>query len=539
MMNGRIAVLVAIILIMLPTLVSVFLHAGFLDIANESLAYRFFFVERVLGGDFVVVGVGYLVSLIHYAAYTLVSALIPTQLSTLPQRIDLFALFVNLFVSSGFAILLAFAALSKYLENRDRWLLALVTTFPIYGTYGLGFDYALMADYQFLNLALAVSSLLLLQLTARCGWNDTKHIFWLSVFSGVASANKITVLAVAYLPLVYAFLAMRSASVQRIFSTLLLSGAVISCSFATVHIIAYLGRLDNVIAAVTIWLKFVTNPGQEPAFWQVVFPSLFQQGGFVFFAFTAVAVLTNIIATLLLPGEKGRRLLFSVAAIISLSAFCYFVVKRPAQATVFDSGIFSLSVSCMLLSTAPNLKITKWVIHGGTLVLLLLATITFPAAHRLNELIASRKNAEEKWGTFFEVIELAGRCPIDVVFPDNTYHHEGPFELFLKGASTFPTWTISTGQYYVLDHYGLRIRFRHLGAQIQPDSPYVSGHLVVWFEKPQATTVPMSKLHNSIQGNIRSWNLRFGHWAEPTLKGSHSVTMLATLLEPAQCKKIK
>ena len=49
-----------------PLLICLYYDADFLDLANESMAYRYFFCVRVANGETVVVGVGYLLALLQY-----------------------------------------------------------------------------------------------------------------------------------------------------------------------------------------------------------------------------------------------------------------------------------------------------------------------------------------------------------------------------------------------------------------------------------------------------------------------------------------
>ena len=54
------------ILFCMPLIITLIMDAGFLNLANEPLAYRFFYSERIFLGDTVAVGVGYSISILHH-----------------------------------------------------------------------------------------------------------------------------------------------------------------------------------------------------------------------------------------------------------------------------------------------------------------------------------------------------------------------------------------------------------------------------------------------------------------------------------------
>lgn len=71
-----------------------------------------------------------------------------------------------------------------------------------------------------------------------------------------------------------------------------------------------------------------------------------------------------------------------------------------------------------------------------------------------------------------------------MIFPDNSYHHEGPFELLLKAAADFrSSWTIGSGQKTMLDRYAPNMVFRNNNGRLRPDMPYGNSRVLVWFDK--------------------------------------------------------
>lgn len=71
-----------------------------------------------------------------------------------------------------------------------------------------------------------------------------------------------------------------------------------------------------------------------------------------------------------------------------------------------------------------------------------------------------------------------------MIFPENSYRHEGPFELLLKAAADFRSFrTIGSGQRTVLDRYAPNMVFRKNNGRLRPEMPYGNGRVLVWFDK--------------------------------------------------------
>jgi hypothetical protein len=100
--------------------------AEFLDIANELLAYRFFDSERIFGGETVVVGVGYLVGVLHDLVYKFIHLFPSVANGSLERRLDLLALATNGVLSAAVCVLLYIASNSPRLRIGDLALLAKV-----------------------------------------------------------------------------------------------------------------------------------------------------------------------------------------------------------------------------------------------------------------------------------------------------------------------------------------------------------------------------------------------------------------------------
>jgi len=473
------------LLFSLPFILCVIFNAGFLDLANEPLAYRFFYSERIFAGETVVVGVGYLISVLHHAVYGILHLFPAVAKGSLERRLDLFALTTNGILSATLFVLFYLAARSRQLRIGDLALLALVALVPIYGTRRLGFDYALMADYQFLNIVLCVAALLLFQLYwRREGKMSTRlEVVLLGAFVGMAAANKITMLVVAGMVLVpavaFAGVSRREFALRTLLALTGLFGA-----FIAVHVISYLGDLKMLASAARIWWSFVSNPGGEPNFWESIFGNLLlydSYGDILLYGFFASILVFALVLKERSPGLD--RVLMVVYCWLGISACLFFVVKRPATPTLFESTIFIFTLSAALLTVVLHLKAIRLLVAASCVFWAVYSFSTFEFVDNYKLVAGSQARAKLKWEVFEETRRLAAGRPIEVIFPDNSFHHEGVFELLLKGASSvFPSWYITTGK-TIIERYAPGMTFRYNYSVLTPNAPYGTNRVLVWFDR--------------------------------------------------------
>lgn len=472
------------LLFSLPFILSVALDAGFLGLANEPLAYRFFYSERIFAGETVIVGVGYLISVLHHAVYAILHAFPAIASASLERRLDLFALVTNGILSAALCVLFFIAVRSTKLMKVDLVLLALLALTPIYAPGISGFDYALMADYHFLNIVLFVAGLLLFQLSWR---NDGKvpgraAVVLLGAFVGMAAANKITMLIVAGLVLI-PVLIVRGAGWLDVLWRSLLAAFGLSGAFFAVHLASYLGNFQAMRAAMRIWMEFVLNPGSEPTFWNnlVGFAQNYNYGYMVLYG---ACVLLFVIVGLLVRREADSRTMSVVAfCVLGFIAGIYVVLKRPAGSTFFESAMLVFTLAGALLTMSAKWQPTRYVVLAASIAWSIVASATFPLDTVYGQVARSRQDSRVKWDAFEQTRRLAGARPIEVVFPDNFYRHDGVFELLLKAASDFPTWNITAGQKTILERYAPGMTFRYTGGAKDPKAPYEGGRVLVWFDR--------------------------------------------------------
>jgi hypothetical protein len=458
------------------------LGGDFTDLANESMAYRYFFCERVLHGETIVVGVGYLVSLVHHLAYALVDHVLRVPPLDLRARINAFALLTNAIIVALMGAIFLTAALSRRLNRAQRLLVLMAGLVPLYGNGFMGFDYALMADYHHLDMVLMAGCVLMFARNWMAhdeevtGWSVARNALLLGVFA----ANKVTVLPMAGIVLMPFFVG-RKRRFGQLLGRGVLAGLALVLGFFLVHLAAYLGRFSALRTMLPIWFSFVANPGGELEFWTSTFLKHFWRYNTGLFCLLFLLVLAASIGVFTAKRAWTFRRSACVAAIVVAGAlYGYAVIKRPAGSTLFESGNWLLVLALIQLGMLSTLKVGRqlaaWVAAGLAVVMV----VSFPLGESVSLVRLSKPNADAKFAFYQRVLELAHGRPITVILIDNSFHHEGFHELLLKGASTFPSWHISATGQEMIARYGPGITFRShdepvppLGAPIPDDSVLV------------------------------------------------------------------
>ena len=470
------------LLFSMPFVLCLTLNAGFLSLANEPLAYRFFFAERIFAGETITVGVGYLISILHQIVYAVMHLFQSVANNSLEVRLDLFALITNGILSAFVCFIFLLASLSKSLRVIDLALLTLLTLMPLYGTVMIGFDYLMMADYYSLNIILLVTTLFIFQqVWLRDKVLSRTLVIFLGIFVGLAMANKITMLVVTGVVLVPAVLA-RNINMREILIRSVLAITSLISAFFLVHLAAYHGSAPKLIAASRIWWAFASNPGAQPDFFNH-FLDMIVRYNYGYFLLFSVVVLSLAI-TIIFSQKKICRVAGFVAiyCLIAYLISIYFILKRPAGTTLFESTLFLFTLACVLFTVVAESRPMRnlFVISFFAWIGFASTTFSYPVVY--GQIARSQTDSKVKWGTFEKVLALAGNQPIEVIFPDNSYHHEGPFELLLKGAADFPSWDINYGQKSIIDRYAPGMSFRHNYSQVRPEMPYANSRVLVWFD---------------------------------------------------------
>ncbi len=177
---------------------------------------------------------------------------------------------------------------------------------------------------------------------------------------------------------------------------------------------------------------------------------------------------------------------------LGLVASVYFVMRRPAHSTLFESAVFVLVLGAMLLTLVEDWPPARKAILASGAAWAVLSLVTFPFRDSYELVAGSGERARTKWAAFEEARRIAGSQPMEVIIPDNFHHHEGVFELLVKAASTFPGWATSPGgRAVVLDRYAPGLSVRYAGGVPGPGAPYAGGRVLVWFDRPGAPALTL------------------------------------------------
>jgi len=193
-------------------------------------------------------------------------------------------------------------------------------------------------------------------------------------------------------------------------------------------------------------------------------------------------------------------------------AVIYFVFKRPAGSTIFESFNFFLCLSAILLTVIPEAKTKRWYIFSACILWVGVSIGTFNWNDSFAMVKFSKEKSAAKWEHYHYVRNLADGRQITVLFPDNSYHHEGVFEFLLKGAADFPTWNISDGGQRVIDKYLPGLKFRHDYGGASPNQAYNQNTVVVWYDLPGDVSLveKYPSLANAVEKSVlptKKWRL--------------------------------
>jgi hypothetical protein len=444
-----------------PCWLSVVLHADFTDLANEPIAYRYFFIERVRTGEHMVLGVGYLVSALQQGVYSLMQGSTPAVFADLRAAINRFSHLTNGAIALLQCTVFVAAAVSRRLSAADRVIVFTVGFTLTFGFGFAGFDYALMPDYYHLNMVIA-QMLLLMFLVNLKGIHEFPRSSWLSLNSlaaGVAVGNKISLLPFAVVALAPLLLS-GGARVGRLTRRGLAMASIAIAGFGAVHLLAYNGRLSDVRAMIPAWLSFVANPGGEPGFWTSTFWSQLWDYNYGYIGILFLLLALTVAIALWMDQSRTPAGVALYLIVLAVAAFyVYAIFKRPAATTLFESSQWLTCLAAMQLALVLDVVWVRRIGTAGAALLGLLALGTFPGRDASAMVRHSAARASQKQQFFLRTLELARSRSMVVLFKDNSLHHEGFHELLLKGASDFPTWAITRGNSVIAKHAG-SIEFR-------------------------------------------------------------------------------
>jgi hypothetical protein len=461
----------------LPLIWSAIYGVEFINFANESLAYRFFYSLRLHAeaDNTAWLPQGQLISSLQHLITWQLPNLTPQTFRSSTNIFSVWTMAITLAISiAGLSI----AAFAHSVTWRDRCVLSIAAIAPIYALpSALTW---IWPDYIALNFALAILSVAIFQYE----WHQERgHILGRSIFYGVLAgtiaANKISMVAVTF-PLIALVFVQRSS-----FFSIVRLGLIGATSIATLafwYIAAGMFRIGWLWNIMPKWLAFIANPGGDNGF--SIVPYLLSGYG-ITVIWLAIAFVCFAASMRDLRGST-----VGAAAIISTLACVVSIWKRPAGTTVGDSAAIFMAIGSMLFSISSQLRAINLAIAIGAISLLSAGVRSGQITTVQYQISESKPGGDEQWQFFERVRARADGRPIVYFVPDNYYQHNDVFLLLLKGSTVFPTWNMADTGAEVLRRVGINISF--ISEYAFPkgwSGPIPAGALLVWFNSPSLRPV--------------------------------------------------
>lgn len=479
-------------LALFPLIACLFFRADFVQIANESLAYRYFAVARFWHGKHGAVWLpqGFLISDFQHLIFWCLDRLAGLPVSDLRLRLNMFAVGTLAVNSLGLVVLFFFAARDALLRWSDKLLLAVVACVPMYGTVSLEFGYATWPDYLMTNVVLTSLSVYLFQRAWRTEGGERRLAAAAATgfFAGVAISNKISMAVIGLFPLGAVILAPQL-SLGQFLWRVGIGLAGVAVGLVSVVWGFFLYDWATLRDAFPKWWEFVAAPGEQPFFWGRL-PGILRAHNFdLVTAYVLASIICSGIVTIVMDRRDWRKLWLLAATVLGAGLCVLTVVKRPAETTLFDAGVFLLALSVIVVTTCLEERDLWRYAVCSTLFWAMVCASTFPWRDSLRSIEMSRQLGDASWGRHSEIREWAAGRPIVFVLPDNSYTASTVEELLLKGASEFPTWRIATEARWILQSYAPGLSFRTDYDLPRPDAGYPGNALLVWLDLAGTPTI--------------------------------------------------
>jgi MFS family permease len=454
----------------LPLIWCAIYGAEFINFANESLAYRFFYSIRLHAEADTTAWLpqGQLISSLQHLMTWRLPELTPQTFRSLANAFSVWTMAAILAVSvAGLSI----AALAQAVTWRDRCVLSIVAIAPIYALpSALTW---IWPDYIALNFALVILCVASLQYE----WHSNEEQILVrsvlyGVLAGTIAANKISMVAVAF-PLIGLVLAKRT-TVWEFIARLMLMGSAAAAMLVFWYIAAGMFRIDWLINVMPKWFAFISNPGGDNGF--NVIPYLRTGYG--------ITVLWLAVAFVFLATGKRdlRPAAVGAAAFISALLCVVSIWKRPAGTTVGDSAAIFLALGAMLFSISCRSKLLNFAVVIGAISLLSAGVVSGQYSFVQHQIAGSKLGGVEQWDFFERVRTQADGRPIIYFVPDNYYQHNDVFLMLLKGSTDFPTWNMARTGPAILRRVGVNITFvNEYAFPAGWNGSIPAGALLVWF----------------------------------------------------------
>jgi hypothetical protein len=521
-----------------PFLATIWYRGDPLILANETVAYRFFFAERLLHGEGASIWVlaGFLTTAVQTAWLAVINLFCAPSPETLSLRLHLFAYGFSFFVAAAGGAIFFRAAANRRLAFAELLLLSIPALGPAYLTRIIGFYYYYLPDYYHLNVLLTVAAVwifLLLWTDARSSARPLRQVFFLGLFVGLMGGNKITMFVIGA-PLL-AFAGLESPlSWARLAVRTLLGALGVALGFLFVIWWFYLFKFSAVREMFSAWSATVRNPGGEVDFWTVEFRNYLTSYsyGYIIFIYLLIIFTTAFLA---FRDMTRRSLAVSLVGLLFVGgvAWCYFVFKRPAGSTLFEGSVALLGLSAMALAICARQRAGRWLIAAILVASTGYAVDTFAWNRSLKTLRSSRSWGQIMWRLQSELLSFANGRKIVVILPNNDHTYYGVTELLLKGGSDMPTWKISEHGRPFIERYAPHMSFRSEAGGVPPNDPYSDDSILFWVDLPRFP--PLTEAYPRLRVASERPNGQHKEWILPiegTLK-AHAVALPKQPLEMA------
>jgi hypothetical protein len=522
----------ACLLFALPFLLIAYFHADYLPWGNESLAYRYFACERIQQGEggSIWLPQGQLLGIVQHAIFFIVKRTVGGTGEELQRSANLFAAGTTLANVLLMSALFVTVGLSRVLRRGDKVLVFIVGLTPLYGTGTAGFYYSILPDYLHLDMVLVpvTVAFFLWQLRLPPPGGRWGRPAALGAWVGLLVANKVTLAAIGLVALLPPLLP-EPFDFLRLTGRLLAAGLSAVLSFFGTLFAFYLFRPASLIEMFPRWVHFARHAGAEPGFWGDGFWLCFRhyQYGYIV-AFWPLASVAALAVALRGGDRRWPRVVTTLLNLATGAGCAYCLLKRPAGTTFFEVTVLSAGLSAMALGTIAGSRVGKGLILLAAAGSIALGAVTFPWQWNVATIAHSGDRAEVLWRVHRDILRIANGRRIVVIFPDNSYHHEGIHEFLLKGAADFPSWAISARGRRLINKFAPDMVFRYEGGVPPPDSEFPKGALVVWFDRPDLP--PLTERYRSLKAVASAAGADQQVWAISQVNGQVQMWVRACLV---------
>lgn len=493
--------LIGIGFIVYPTVALLYFNPDYVVIGHESIAYRYFYLERMAMGEESTLWFpqGYLTSFLQKIIHYVINEFLFVD-SDLRIKLQAFGLITHV-IQALLLLALVFAAfLNKHFSFFIKTTFLMMVVMALYGFEGAGTYYNYhIPDY------LQMNTFLIFLIVYCCLEFDriekVHRTQWIiaGVVIGISTLNKISLLPLSTLLLVPLISRGSQYSIGRLIVRRKIMVSMVAAVFTFLLIFFGFYNFDTwqVFEATKSWVAFFMNPGMEPSFWESGFVFHFLHYNYYLSVLGLLPIFFLALWSLRKDREGAWRAgligLVFIGLIICFEIIA--VIKRPAGTTMYEVAIIFLCLTGILLGAIERKKEIKWCGYGlvGLWVVACLSTFDFESIS--NNFTSAFEKSEKRWKLHEDILSYSK--PIVIVIPDNRYNFQSVEEILLKGFADSGSWCIRSGQKRLNTYYRKGIELKSKFACYEPNSQYKQNIVLVLFERTDFK--PLKEQYPSIQ----------------------------------------